>query len=224
MNSSLALIVVLSYFLLLWIISRFTSRNTGKETFFSADNKSNWILVSFGMIGVSLSGLTFISVPGEVGNSQFTYLQIVMGYTAGIFAIAFILLPLYYRLKLISIYTFLEQRFGKVSHKTGALFFIVSQTLTAAFKLFLMTKVLQLAFFDSFGIPFEVSVLITLVLIWLYTYRAGIKPFSLSIKEASLHRTLRRISQRGCPAPPVSRYWPKEVQIPSGTPWKLWAT
>ncbi len=175
MNSSLALIVVLSYFLLLWIISRFTSRNTGKETFFSADNKSNWILVSFGMIGVSLSGLTFISVPGEVGNSQFTYLQIVMGYTAGIFAIAFILLPLYYRLKLISIYTFLEQRFGKVSHKTGALFFIVSQTLTAAFKLFLMTKVLQLAFFDSFGIPFEVSVLITLVLIWLYTYRAGIK-------------------------------------------------
>lgn len=175
MKSTLAVTVVLSYFLLLWIISRFTSRNTGKETFFSADNKSNWILVSFGMIGVSLSGLTFISVPGEVGNSQFTYLQIVMGYTAGIFAISFILLPLYYRLKLVSIYTFLEQRFGKVSHKTGALFFIVSQTLTAAFKLFLMTKVLQLAFFDAFGIPFEVSVLITLVLIWLYTYRAGIK-------------------------------------------------
>ncbi|MEN8192132.1 MAG: sodium:solute symporter [Bacteroidota bacterium] len=175
MTPNLAIIVVLSYFALLWIISIFTSRNAGADTFFTADKQSHWILVAFGMIGVALSGLTFISVPGEVGNSQFTYFQIVMGYTAGVFIIALILLPLYYKLKLVSIYAYLEQRFGKRSHKTGAIFFLISQTMTAAFKLFLMTTVLQIAFFDSFGIPFEVSVFVTLMLIWLYTYRAGIK-------------------------------------------------
>ncbi|MEN8116704.1 MAG: sodium:solute symporter [Bacteroidota bacterium] len=175
MAPTLAIIIVLSYFGLLWLISFITSRNAGKETFFTADKGSNWILVAFGMIGVALSGLTFISVPGEVGNSQFTYFQMVMGYTTGVFVIAFVLLPLYYKLKLVSIYSYLNQRFGKLSHKTGAIFFLISQTMTAAFKLFLMTTVLQLAFFDAFGIPFEVSVFVTLMLIWLYTYRAGIK-------------------------------------------------
>jgi len=175
MNPNLAIGVVLAYFLLLWIISIFTSRNAGKDTFFTADKKSHWALVAFGMIGVALSGLTFISVPGEVGNSQFTYFQIVMGYGAGIFIIAIFLLPMYYHLKLVSIYTYLEQRFGFWSYKTGAAFFLISQTMTAAFKLFLMTTVLQLAFFDAYGIPFYVSVLVTLILIWLYTYRAGIK-------------------------------------------------
>ncbi|MEN8228903.1 MAG: sodium:solute symporter [Bacteroidota bacterium] len=175
MTPNLAIIIVLSYFGLLWLISYATSRNAGAETFFTADKGSNWILVAFGMIGVALSGLTFISVPGEVGNSQFTYFQMVMGYTTGVFVIAWILLPLYYRLKLVSIYAYLNQRFGKISHKTGAVFFIISQTMTAAFKLFLMTTVLQLAFFDSYGIPFEFSVFVTLFLIWLYTYRAGIK-------------------------------------------------
>lgn len=175
MSPNTAIIVVLSYFALLWVISIITSRNAGKDTFFTADKSSHWILVAFGMIGVALSGLTFISVPGAVGNDQFTYFQIVMGYTAGIFVIAFILLPLYYRLKLVSIYAYLGQRFGIKSHKTGAVFFLISQTMTAAFKLFLMTTVLQLAFFDSFGIPFEFSVFVTVMLIWLYTYRAGIK-------------------------------------------------
>ncbi|MEN8202343.1 MAG: sodium:solute symporter [Bacteroidota bacterium] len=175
MSPNLAILIVLSYFVLLWLISMITSRNASAETFFTADKGSNWLLVAFGMIGVALSGLTFISVPGEVGNSQFTYFQLVMGYTAGIFIIALILLPLYYRLKLVSIYAYLSERFGWRSHKTGALFFLVSQTMTAAFKLFLMTTVLQLAFFDAFGVPFEVSVFVTLLLIWLYTYRAGIK-------------------------------------------------
>ncbi|MEN8156255.1 MAG: sodium:solute symporter [Bacteroidota bacterium] len=175
MSPNLAILIVLSYFVLLWLISMITSRNASAETFFTADKGSNWILVAFGMIGVALSGLTFISVPGEVGSSQFSYFQIVMGYTVGVFVIALVLLPLYYRLKLVSIYAYLSQRFGWRSHKTGAIFFLVSQTMTAAFKLFLMTTVLQLAFFDAFGIPFEVSVFVTLLLIWLYTYRAGIK-------------------------------------------------
>jgi Na+/proline symporter len=175
MNPTLAISIVLAYFGLLWVISVFTSRNAGKNTFFNADKNSNWLLVAFGMVGVALSGLTFISVPGEVGNSQFTYFQIVMGYTAGIFVIAVVLLPLYYKLKLTSIYGYIEQRFGYWSYKTAAAFFLISQTMTAAFKLFLMTTVLQAAFFDAYDIPFEVSVLVTLVLIWLYTYKAGIK-------------------------------------------------
>jgi Na+/proline symporter len=175
MNPTLAISIVLAYFGLLWVISVFTSRNAGKNTFFNADKNSNWLLVAFGMVGVALSGLTFISVPGEVGNSQFTYFQIVMGYTAGIFVIAVVLLPLYYKLKLTSIYSYIEQRFGYWSYKTAAAFFLISQTMTAAFKLFLMTTVLQAAFFDAYDIPFEVSVLVTLVLIWLYTYKAGIK-------------------------------------------------
>ena len=175
MTPNLAILIVLSYFVLLWLVSLATSRNAGADTFFTADKRSNWILVAFGMIGVALSGLTFISVPGDVGNSQFTYFQLVIGYTAGIFVIARVLLPLYYRLKLVSIYAYLNQRFGRISHKTGAVFFLIAQTVTSAFKLFLMTTVLQLAFFDSYGIPFEVSVFVTLLLIWLYTYRAGIK-------------------------------------------------
>ena len=175
MTPNIAIIVVVAYFALLWFISYLTSRNAGKDTFFTADHGSHWFLVAFGMIGVALSGITFISVPGEVGSSNFSYLQIVMGYSAGIAVIALVLLPLYYRLQLVSIYAYLEQRFGTYAHKTGAIFFLVSQTLVAAFKLYLMTTVLQLAFFDAFGLPFELSVFVTLMLIWLYTYKAGIK-------------------------------------------------
>jgi len=175
MTPLIVLIVLAAYFTLLFIISQATSRNTTSETFFTADHKSSWMLVAYGMIGVAISGITFISVPGEVGNSQFTYFQLVIGYAVGLVLIALVLLPLYYRLKLISIYSYLEQRFGVYTYKTGALFFQLAQTFTAAFKLFLMAGVLQISLFNPIGVPFEITVLVTLLLIWLYTVRAGIK-------------------------------------------------
>ncbi|MBN1997145.1 sodium:solute symporter [candidate division KSB1 bacterium] len=168
-------IVLIFYFGLLFVISVLTSRRTTAETFFTADRKMPWPLVAYGMIGVGISGITFISVPGEVGNSQFTYFQLVIGYAIGLAVIALVLLPLYYRLKLVSIYSYLENRFGVFTHKTGALFFQLAQTFTAAFKLYLMAGVLQLSLFDPLGVPFEVTVLVTLLLIWLYTVRSGIK-------------------------------------------------
>jgi SSS family transporter len=161
--------------LLLFLISWFTSRNVSADTFFTGDRQSPWFLVAFGMIGASLSGVTFISVPGEVGNSNFFYFQVVLGYTLGYFTIAKVLLPLYYRLNLISIYSYLEDRFGFWSYKTGAFFFILSRTLGSSLRVFLVASVLQLILFDSLGIPFWVSVLITVGLIWLYTHRGGIK-------------------------------------------------
>ena len=127
------------------------------------------------MIGASLSGVTFISVPGEVGNSFFSYFQIVLGYLLGYLVIATVLLPLYYRLKLVSIYTYLEQRFGFWSYKTGAFFFLLSRTIQASFRLFLVAGVLQIFLFDSLGVPFWVSVLVTIALIWVYTFKGGIK-------------------------------------------------
>jgi Na+/proline symporter len=127
------------------------------------------------MIGASLSGVTFISVPGEVGNSNFYYFQLVLGYTLGYFTIAKVLLPLYYRLNLVSIYTYLEDRFGFWSYKTGAFFFILSRSIGSSLRLYLVASVLQSILFDALGIPFWVSVLITVGLIWLYTYRGGIK-------------------------------------------------
>jgi Na+/proline symporter len=160
---------------LLFLISWFTSRNISADTFFTGDRQSPWFLVAFGMIGASLSGVTFISVPGEVGNSNFFYFQVVLGYTLGYFTIAKVLLPLYYRLNLVSIYSYLEDRFGFWSYKTGAFFFILSRTLGSSLRVFLVASVLQLILFDSLGIPFWVSVLITVGLIWLYTHRGGIK-------------------------------------------------
>jgi len=168
-------LVILGYFGLLFVISLFTSRHSSPGTFFTADHKSPWYLVAYGMLGVGISGITFISVPGEVGNSQFTYFQLVIGYSIGLILIALVLLPLYYRLKLVSIYSYLEQRFGFWTYKTGALFFQLAQTFTAAFKLYLMAGVLQISLFDPLGVPFEVTVLVTLLLIWLYTVRSGIK-------------------------------------------------
>ncbi|WP_018472841.1 sodium:solute symporter [Echinicola pacifica] len=175
MNSNLILLVITSYFLLLFIISYFTSRKVTQETFFTGDRQSPWFLVAFGMIGASLSGVTFISVPGEVGNSNFYYFQVVMGYTLGYLVIAKVLLPLYYRLNLVSIYAYLEDRFGFWSYKTGAFFFILSRILGSSIRVFLVAGVLQLILFDDWGIPFWVSVLITVSLIWLYTHRGGIK-------------------------------------------------
>jgi SSS family transporter len=175
MNPQLVLTVILIYFGILFFISWLTTRKLTGDTFFTGDRNSHWFLVSFGMIGASLSGVTFISVPGEVGNSNFFYFQVVLGYTLGYFTIAKVLLPLYYRLNLVSIYTYLEDRFGFWSYKTGAFFFILSRSLGSSLRLYLVASVLQLILFDALGIPFWVSVLITVGLIWLYTYRGGIK-------------------------------------------------
>jgi SSS family transporter len=175
MDSNLVLVVITSYFLLLFLISWLTSKNISSNTFFTGDRQSPWFLVAFGMIGASLSGVTFISVPGEVGNSNFYYFQVILGYTIGYAVIAMILLPLYYKLNLISIYSYLEDRFGFWSYKTGAFFFILSRTLGSSIRVFLVAGVLQLILFDQYGIPFWVSVLITVSLIWLYTNRGGIK-------------------------------------------------
>ena len=175
MNPQLVLVVILAYFSLLFLISLLTTRKVTAHTFFTGDRNSHWFLVSFGMIGASLSGVTFISVPGEVGNTNFYYFQVVLGYTLGYFTIAKLLLPLYYRMNLVSIYTYLEERFGFWSYKTGAFFFILSRSLGSSLRLYLVASVLQLILFDALGIPFWISVLITVGLIWLYTYRGGIK-------------------------------------------------
>ncbi|MFN2126448.1 MAG: sodium:solute symporter, partial [Anaerolineales bacterium] len=184
MNPALVFTIIAGYFAILVLISWFTSRNSSNETFFTGNRQSPWFVVAFGMIGASLSGVTFISIPGEVGTvisdsdpsfRAFTYFQIVIGYLLGYFIIANILMPLYYRLKLVSIYTYLKQRYGLKTYKTGSLFFLISQTMGASLRLFLVASVLQIAFFDSFGIPFIVTVTVTIILIWVYTYRAGIK-------------------------------------------------
>lgn len=167
--------ILLGYFTLLIVVAWFTARNADTRTFFTADRKSPWYLVAFGMVGATLSGVTFISVPGEVGNSAFSYLQFVLGNIVGYWLVAGILLPLYYRLNLVSIYTFLEQRFGIHTYKTGSFFFLLSKLIGAAFRLYLVAVVLQIAFFDAFGIPFFSTVVVTIGLIWVYTFRGGIK-------------------------------------------------
>lgn len=167
--------IVLGYFILLIGISWLTSKNAKSTDFYTASRESKWYLVAFGMVGASLSGVTFISVPGEVANSNFYYFQVVLGYLVGYYVIAKVLLPLYYRLNLVSIYTYLEQRFGFWSYKSGAFFFLVSRIIGASFRLFLVAGVLQIAFFDAYDLPFWLSVLTTIVLIWLYTFKGGIK-------------------------------------------------
>jgi len=163
------------YFCVLLLIAYLTGKSDSNETFFKANKKSPWYIVAFGMIGASLSGVTFISVPGWVQSSQFSYMQIVIGYLFGYFVIAYVLIPIYYKLKITSIYEFLKQRFGTVSHKTGALFFIISRILVASFRLFLVASVLQYFIFDIWNIPFEITVILSVLLIWTYTYKGGIK-------------------------------------------------
>ena len=143
--------------------------------FFKAGKSSPWYLVAFGMVGASLSGVTFISVPGWVEASGFSYMQVVFGYLAGYFVIAFILLPIYYQLNVTSIYEYLKKRFGIVSYKVGAVSFFISRVLGAAFRLFLVAIVLQQFVFDELGVPFEVTVILSILLIWIYTFRGGIK-------------------------------------------------
>lgn len=169
------LLLIVAYFGVLVLISYFTSKSANNATFFKADNSSPWYLVAFGMIGASLSGVTFISVPGWVEGQQMSYMQMVLGYVIGYAVIGLVLLPLYYRLNLTSIYTYLEERFGRYSYKTGAWFFLLSRTIGAAFRLFLVANVLQLILFDAYQIPFWATVSITILLIWLYTFKAGIK-------------------------------------------------
>ncbi|XOV95367.1 MAG: sodium:solute symporter [Bacteroidota bacterium] len=167
--------VIIGYFLVLILISYLTSRNAKDEDFFTAGRQSPWFLVAFGMIGASLSGVTFISIPGEVGSSDFNYFQVVLGYLPGYLVIATVLMPLYYKLKLTSIYTFLEERLGFWSYKSGAFFFLLSRVVGSSFRLFLVAGVLQISFFDAFGFPFWVAVLVSIILIWIYTFRSGIK-------------------------------------------------
>lgn len=171
----LILLVIVIYFLVLLGIAWITGKKADNESFFIGNRKSPWPVVAIGMVGASLSGVTFISVPGWVIDSQFSYLQMVMGYLVGYAVIAEILLPLYYRMRLTSIYTYLDQRLGKSSYKTGALFFLLSRTIGASFRLFLVANVLQITIFENWGVPFIVTVGITLGLIWLYTNRGGIK-------------------------------------------------
>ncbi len=175
MSSTIILFVIIAYFSVLFIISSYTKGKDDNATFFSANKESPWYLVAFGMVGASLSGITFISVPGDVGKFEFTYFQVVLGYMFGYFIVALILLPIYYKLNLTSIYEYLKERFGPTSHKTGAFFFFVSRIIGASFRLFLVAIVLQQFVFDSWNIPFEITVIISILLIWIYTYRGGIK-------------------------------------------------
>ena len=179
LSPALIATIILGYFFLLIAISFFTSRNTTDSTFFTGDRSSPWLLVAIGMIGASLSGVTFISVPGLVGaggkNQAFSYMQMVIGYLFGYAAIAYVLMPIYYRLGLTSIYEYLGRRLGRHSHWVGAFYFLLSRIVGASFRLFLVAIVLQKFLMDSYGIPFEVTVLITIGLIWVYTFSGGIK-------------------------------------------------
>ena len=169
------LILILGYFALLVLIAYLTGKQADNQTFFTANRNSPWYLVAFGMVGASLSGVTFISVPGWVGDSGFSYFQVVLGYWAGYFVVAFVLLPIYYHQNLTSIYEYLQDRFGYNSHKVGALSFFVSRVLGASFRLFLVAIVLQQFIFDAWGLPFEITVILSIVLIWVYTHKGGIK-------------------------------------------------
>ncbi|AMM51563.1 sodium:solute symporter [Rufibacter sp. DG15C] len=176
MSPLLILGIIIAYFCLLLGVSFLTSKK-GESTnsFFLANRQSPWYVVAFGMIGTTLSGITFVSIPGMVQKAQFTYLQVVFGYVLGYLVIATVLLPLYYRLQSVSIYTYLEQRLGKWSYRSGSAFFLLSRTLSASLRLYLVAGVLQLAVFDPLGVPFGVSVCLTIGFIWLYTFRGGMK-------------------------------------------------
>lgn len=170
--------IILGYFLLLIAVSYLTGKDSGNENFFLAGRKSPWYLVAFGMIGASLSGVTFISIPGVVGaegkNMDFSYMQMVFGYLVGYAVIALVLLPLYYRMNLTTIYGYLEERFGFFSYKTGSAFFLLSRIIGASFRLFLVALVIQEFVMNDLGVPFWLTVLGTIVLIWIYTFRGGI--------------------------------------------------
>jgi Na+/proline symporter len=175
MTPTSILILIIIYFSVLILISYFTGKDDSNEVFFKAKKQSPWYIVAFGMIGASLSGVTFISVPGLIGGEQFAYMQGVFGFFVGYLFIALVLIPIYYKLNVTSIYQYLEQRFGKVSYKTGAFFFLLSRVTGASFRLFLVALAMQYIVFEDVGVPFWLTVVISILLIWLYTKRGGIK-------------------------------------------------
>lgn len=175
MTPALILTVVALYSALLFFVVWLTSRNADNESYFIGNKSSRWYVVAYGMIGASLSGVTFMSVPGAVATTQFSYMQVVSGYLLGYAVIALVLMPVYYRMNLTSIYTYLEERFGNSSYKTGSFFFILSRTIGAAFRLYIVINVLQTFVFDAWNVPFFVTVATFMVLILLYTYKGGVK-------------------------------------------------
>jgi len=175
MTSTQIILLIAAYFGVLILISYFTGKKSGNDAFFKGNKQSPWYVVAFGMIGASLSGVTFISVPGWIEASKFSYMQVVFGYILGYLVIGTVLLPLYYKMNLTSIYTYLEERFGNYAYKTGASFFLLSRVVGASFRLYLVANVLQLILFDDLGIQFWQTVSITVALIWLYTFKSGIK-------------------------------------------------
>ncbi|AXP81804.1 Sodium/glucose cotransporter [Mariniflexile rhizosphaerae] len=175
MSATQIILLIAAYFGMLIIISYFTGKENSNDAFFKANKSAPWYLVAFGMIGASLSGVTFISVPGWIEASQFSYMQVVFGYIVGYLVIGTVLLPLYYKLNLTSIYTYLEERFGNYAYKTGASFFLISRVVGSSFRLYLVANVLQIILFDELGIQFWQTVTITVALIWLYTFKSGIK-------------------------------------------------
>lgn len=177
MSSAFIFAILMTYFLVLVGISFLTSRGANNDTFYLGNKQSPWYVVAFGMIGASLSGITFISIPGWVGDvsKQFGYMQMVLGYFVGYLVIAYVLMPLYYRMNVTSIYTYLQKRFGTEAHKIGAIYFLLSRITGASIRLLLVANVLQAFVFDEFNIPFEVTVFISIALIWMYTFKGGIK-------------------------------------------------
>lgn len=175
MSPVLVLITIATYFAILFTISYIAGRKADNAGFFVGNRKSTWYVVAFAMIGSSISGVTFVSVPGMVATSNFSYLQMVLGFVAGQFIIAFLLIPLFYKMNLVSIYEYLENRFGLSSYRTGAWFFFISKMLGAAVRLFLVCLTLQLLVFDPLKLPFILNVIATVALVWLYTFRGGVK-------------------------------------------------
>lgn len=175
MNPNLILTIFLGYTALLFTIAYFTGRKSNNETYFRGNKSSPWYVVAYGMVGASLSGVTFISIPGEVGTSAFSYLVLVFGYLIGYAVIAQVLLPVYYKKNLTSIYSYLHERFGNFTYKTGASFFILSRSIGASFRVYLVVNVLQVFVFDQWNIPFGVNVGLFMGLILLYTFKGGIK-------------------------------------------------
>jgi Na+/proline symporter len=175
MSPGLILLCVAVYTLVLFAITFLTAKNADNKSFFVGNRSSRWYVVAYGMIGASLSGVTFMSAPGDVGKGGFSYFQMVLGYLLGYFVIAVVLLPLYYRLNLTSIYSYLKERLGIYSYKTGAFFFILSRTIGASFRLFIVVNVLQLFVFDAWGVPFTVTTAIFIALIIAFTYKGGVK-------------------------------------------------
>ena len=175
MTELLTILIIVLYFTFLFLISKWTKGNEDNDTFFLGKRSSPWYIVAYGMVGVSLSGITFLSVPGWVKTQEFYYMQMVLGFVPGYIFVAYILMPIYYKMKVYSIYEYLKDRFGYFSHKSGAFFFFLSRTLGASLRLFLVAKVLDLLFFSSFNIPFFVTSLFTIFFIWVYTHKGGIK-------------------------------------------------